>query len=88
LIEDLLPSMPSQSTYNWFDILMSYWSLFFCGGDCAEDLDINIRPSLHNNPFENMSKLNLKLLSLLPEFKKQKVTLDYDNTIRGELCPF
>ena len=67
---------------------MSYWSLFFCVGDCAEDLDINIRPGLHNNPFENMSKLNLKLLSLLPEFKKQKVTLDYDNTIRGELCPF
>ena len=118
LLEDHLPSMPSQSTYNWFDIFMSYWSVFFCGGDCAEDLDINIRPGLHNNPFiqipspdrvlervkslsedckpftadrgvrehrfslsENMNRLNLKLLSLLPEFKKQKVTLDYDNTI-------
>ena len=23
----------------------------FCGGDCAEDLGINIRPGLHINPF-------------------------------------
>lgn len=118
LLEDHLPQMPSQSTYNWFDIFMSYWSVFFCGGDCAEDLDINIRPGLQNNPFinipspdrvlerikslsdeckpftadrgarehwfslsEDMNKLNLKLLSLLPKFKKQKVVLDYDNTI-------
>ena len=29
LLEDHLPSMPSQSTYNWFDIFMSYWSVFF-----------------------------------------------------------
>ena len=41
LLEDHLPSMPSQSTYNWFDIFISYWSVFICGGDCAEYLDIN-----------------------------------------------
>lgn len=118
LINSHLPILPSQSTYNWFDIFMSYWSVFFCGGDCAEDLDINVKHGLQNNPFimipspdtvlkrtsslseesvpfttdrgvrehwfslnENMNRLNLKLLSLLPEFRKQKVTLDYDNTI-------
>lgn len=118
LLEGQLPILPSQSTYNWFDIFMSYWSVFFCGGDCAEDLDINIRSGLENNPFvkipspdrvlervkslsdeckpfttkrgtkehwfslsENMNRLNLQLLSLLPDFKKQNVTLDYDNTL-------
>jgi len=46
-----LPSLPSQSQYNWFDIFMSYWSVFFCGGDCAEDLAVNIKNGLHANPF-------------------------------------
>ena len=36
LLKENLPVLPKQSTYNWFDIIMSYWSVFFCGGDCAE----------------------------------------------------
>jgi hypothetical protein len=33
---------------------MSYWSVFFCGGDCAEDLSINLKNGLHNNPYINI----------------------------------
>jgi len=51
LIENNLPPLPQQSTYNWFDIIMSYWSVFFCGGDCAEDLAINLKDGLLENPF-------------------------------------
>ena len=29
LLENQLPILPPQSTYNWFDIFMSYWSVFF-----------------------------------------------------------
>ncbi len=113
-----LPTMPKQSKYNWFDVLMSYWSVFFCGGDCAEDLSINLKDGLKNNPFINipspdrilervkslsdtsqsyttkrgkkehqfsladgLNRLNLKMLSLLPGFKKNNVVLDYDNTL-------
>ena len=46
LLNSNLPSLPTQSRYNWFDIFMSYWSVFFCGGDCAEDLSINIKSGL------------------------------------------
>lgn len=118
LLNSNLPSLPTQSQYNWFDIFMSYWSVFFCGGDCAEDLSINIKKGLHNNPFintpspdrvlerikslsdntqtftakrgekdhqfslaEEMNRLNLKMLSLLPGFQKKDVVLDYDNTV-------
>jgi hypothetical protein len=49
-----LPPLPSQSKYNWFDIFMSYWAVFFCGGDCAEDLSINIKSGLTNNPYINI----------------------------------
>lgn len=97
---------------------MSYWSVFFCGGDCAEDLSVNLKEGLKNNPLinipspdrvlarvksladtprfcttkrgsaehhfslaENLNRLNLKMLSLLPGFKTDNVTLDYDNTL-------
>lgn len=54
LLNDNLPKLPKQSKYNWFDIIMSYWSVFFCGGDCAEDLSINLKNSFRNNPFINV----------------------------------
>ena len=118
LLNKHLPALPKQSQYNWFDILMSYWSVFFCGGDCAEDLSINLKEGLQNNPFinipspdrildrlkslsdnlqffttkrgkgehqfslaEGLNRLNIKMLTLLPDFKKDNVVLDYDNTL-------
>ena len=33
LINNSLPTLANQSRYNWFDIIMSYWSAFFCGGE-------------------------------------------------------
>jgi len=118
LLNSSLPTLPTQSRFNWFDIIMSYWSVFFCGGDCAEDLSINLRNGFRNssdikipspdrvlnrikslsNPAQfftaergkkehhfslarELNRLNLKMLSLLPEFNKKKVVLDYDNTI-------
>jgi hypothetical protein len=50
LLESHLPTLPKQSQYRWFDIIMSYWSVFFCGGDCAEDLSINLKNGLRNSP--------------------------------------
>lgn len=29
-----LPELAPQSCYSWRDILYSFWSIFFCGGDC------------------------------------------------------
>ncbi len=118
LLDSNLPNLPCQSKYKWFDIIMSYWSVFFCGGDCAEDLSINLRDGFRNNPFikvpspdrvlnrvkslsgssefftakrgkkehhfslsQDLNRLNIKMLSLLPGFNKKNVVLDYDNTL-------
>ncbi len=51
LLNSELPNLPKQSKYSWFDIIMSYWSVFFCGGDCAEDLAINLHEGFHSNPY-------------------------------------
>lgn len=118
LINKNLPTLPKQSRYNWFDLLMSYWSVFFCGGDCAEDLSINLKDGFLNNPYvkfpspdrvlerfksladqtqnfkakrgrrehqfslaTQLNRLNLKMLGLMPGFKRKDVVLDYDNTL-------
>mgnify|MGYP001155952424 CR=1 FL=1 len=54
LLESGLPALPKQSKYSWFDIVMSYWSVFFCGGDCAEDLAINLKDNFQGSPCINI----------------------------------
>lgn len=51
LLNHRLPSLPEQNKYEWRDILYSFWSIFFCGGNCAEDLGDNFKKSLSNIPF-------------------------------------
>lgn len=73
LLNNNLPVMAKQSKYDWFDVIMSYWSVFFCGGDCAEDLAINLKDGIQNNPLINIPSpdrvLNrLKSLSDTPQF--------------------
>lgn len=51
LLDDSLPKLPEQSKYSWQDIFYSLWSILFCGGDCAEDLSINLKSCLSGNPF-------------------------------------
>lgn len=50
ILEEKLPKVGTQSRYDWRDIFYSYWSIFFCGGDCAEDLSGNFKPSLSQSP--------------------------------------
>lgn len=73
LLNDNLPPLPKQAKYSWFDIIMSYWSVFFCGGDCAEDLAINLKGGLQNNPFIKIPSPDrvldrIKSLSDIPQF--------------------
>ncbi len=51
LINNHLPNLATQSKYSWKDIIYSFWSVLFCGGDCAEDLAINLKSHFGDNPF-------------------------------------
>lgn len=51
ILNQNLPSLPSQSKYQWKDLIYSLWSVFFCGGDCAEDLAVNLKSFYKLNPF-------------------------------------
>ncbi|MEA1785605.1 hypothetical protein U1E44_05855, partial [Arenibacter sp. GZD96] len=50
-LNENLPILPAQSKYQWKDILYSFWSIYFCGGDCIEDLSGNFNRHLKQNPF-------------------------------------
>ncbi len=80
LVNNELPKLPKQVRYSWYDLLASYWSVFFCGGDCAEDLSINLKDGLKGNPFINISSpdrilerlKSLSIPSVLVETKRGK----------------
>ncbi len=50
IVDSNLPSLKYNSKYSWTDVFYSFMSIYFCGGDCIEDLNINLRHHLHNNP--------------------------------------
>lgn len=79
LFEDNLPELPKQSRYTWFDLLMSYWSVFFCGGDCAEDLAINLRKNFQGNPLIKIPSPD----RVLERVKSLSVPSDFFGTARG-----
>lgn len=80
ILEEDMPTLPKQSTYSWFDIIMSYWSVFFCGGDCAEDLAINLKDGLKNNPFVKIPSPD----RVLSRLKSLSVPAQYFSTARGD----
>jgi len=51
LLNKELPDLANQSKYNWSDILYTFWSIYFCGGDCIEDCNKNFKHYLKTCPF-------------------------------------
>lgn len=81
LIARELPELPTQSKYSWKDILYSFWSLFFCGGDCAEDLAGNFKNSFSLNPFIKIPSPD-RVLNRMKELAEPKQLFD---TVRGNV---
>lgn len=80
LLQENLPKLPAQCKYSWKDILYSFWSIYFCGGDCIEDLGGNFHHHLKDNYF-------LKAPSpdrVLDRFKELSKPKDVIKTPRGK----
>lgn len=74
LVNSYLPKLPNQSAYSWKDILYSLWSIPLCGGDCIEDLNINLREYIKNNPFYNVPSAD-SILRRLKDLSRPTKTL-------------
>lgn len=64
-----LPVLSNQSRYQWNDIFHSLMGVFFCGGDCIEDLQVHLRDHFRSSPFFKMPSPDtvLRRLSQLSE---------------------
>ena len=72
LIEDNMPKLSSNSKYKWKDILYSFWSIFFCGGETIEDLGNNFKESLSDIPYMNVPSPD-RILSRFKELSVPKL---------------
>lgn len=75
-----LPNLPTQSKYSWKDIFYSFSAIFFCGGDCAEDLSGNFKASLSTNPFVKIPSPD-RVLNRMKDLAEPMQLFD---TVRGD----
>lgn len=79
ILETNLPPLASQSMYKWKDLLYSFWSIYFCGGTCIEDLAINLRDNINDNPFFRVPSPD----RVLERFKELSLPKDIFTLPRG-----
>src|SRR5690554_6954341 len=51
ILSQYLPKLPAQSQYQWSDIFYSFLSIYYCGGDCIEDIGQHLGKHLMDSPF-------------------------------------
>ncbi|WP_421921238.1 IS1380 family transposase [Marinifilum sp.] len=80
LLYTCLPKLSSNSHYSWKDLIFSFWSVYFCGGSCIEDLGENFRGFLTDSPYLKAPSPD-RLLSRFKELSEAKYVC---KTKRGE----
>lgn len=79
LLNNELPGLPKQSQYDWRDLIYNFWSIYFCGGDCIEDLSENLKHTLKGNPLLKSCSPD----SLLKRMKELALPAESFGTARG-----
>ncbi len=64
LIDNQLAIRVSTCGYQYSDIVRSWFDIFLCGGDCAEDIAQHLRPTLENIPPSKVPSPDTLLRSL------------------------
>ena len=77
-IDNQLGSRPAQAKFSFSDVVMNLWNIFFCGGDCAEDLDNNLKTTLIDTPSINMTSPDT-VLRVLKSLATENETVQSSN---------
>jgi hypothetical protein len=75
LIDNQLGARSPQAEYSYSDLIMNLWSVFFCGGDCAEDINEHLKDYLKSVPQMKVGDADtvLRVLKSL-KTEKEKIT--------------
>lgn len=79
IINTNLPNLAPQSQYKWQDLFYSFSTIFFCGGDCIEDLQSHLKSHFLGNPFVQYSSPD----TLLRRFSELTTSIQYCTPKRG-----
>jgi hypothetical protein len=71
VIDNQLGERPAQATYSYSDLILNLWSVFFCGGDCAEDMNEHLKSYLKSVPGMNVANADTTL-GVLKSLKTEK----------------
>ena len=64
LIDDQHGKREPRSKYSYSDTFRNMWSIFFCGGNCIEDIEENLRPSLEAIPEYEVEHAGMQLRTM------------------------
>lgn len=73
-IDNQLGKRPAQAQYSYSNLLNNLWSVFFCGGDCAEDLNDHLNSFLSQSPHIRVANADT-VLRVLKTLKTEKETV-------------
>lgn len=81
LIDNQLGTRTAQAKYSYSDLVLNLWSVFFCGGDCAEDINEHLKEYLDTVPDAKVANSDT-ILGVLKKLKtdKEKVISSKKNT--------
>lgn len=71
VIDNQLGIRAKQATYSFSDLLLCLWSVFFCGGDCAEDINEHLKSYLKSVPGMKVAGADT-ILGVLKSLKTNK----------------
>lgn len=71
LIDNQLGKRAKQAQYSYSDLVLNLWSVFFCGGDCAEDINEHLKEYLQDIPNQKVADADT-ILRVLKTLKTDK----------------
>lgn len=71
LVDNQLGKRASQAKYSYSDLMLNLWSIFFCGGDCAEDINEHLKEYLESVPGTKVANADT-ILGVLKKLKTKK----------------
>ena len=68
LIANTLGNRSLLATYDYADIIKNIWMTIFAGGDCAEDIQTNLK-----GEFENITKMKVCSVDTILRLQKEQI---------------
>jgi len=81
LIDNQLGERGKRTEFSYSDLIKNMWSIFFCGGECAEDIQEHLKEYLQDVPGLSVASAD----TILDSFKKLKTEKEKVESTSGNI---